>query len=119
VADNFAKSWDMLRLLRHGGPALCNIAVTNSCNAKCGFCNFATGKVHKRDLRWIDPERFADALEILHRRKVRYVSFFGGEPLVHPHLADLIQMAPRAWDPPSSPTVGCCRQNWMNSPQRV
>jgi MoaA/NifB/PqqE/SkfB family radical SAM enzyme len=93
VADNFAKSWDMLRLLRHGGPALCNIAVTNSCNAKCNFCNFAVGKVHKRDLRWIDPKRFADALEILHQRNVRYVSFFGGEPLVHPHLADLIKMA--------------------------
>jgi hypothetical protein len=44
VADNFAKSWDMLRL------------------------------------------------EILHQRNVRYVSFFGGEPLVHPHLADMIKM---------------------------
>jgi MoaA/NifB/PqqE/SkfB family radical SAM enzyme len=93
VVNVLAKSWDMLRLLRHGGPALCNIAVTNSCNAKCDFCNFATGKVHKKDLRWIDPKQFDRALSILHERNVRYVSFFGGEPLVHPHLAEMIGMA--------------------------
>ena len=26
-----AKTWDMLRLVGRGGPAVCNIAVTNSC----------------------------------------------------------------------------------------
>jgi hypothetical protein len=53
-----SKTWDMLRLIRHGGPALCNIAVTNSCNAACDFCNFARGKVASRDLRWIDADQF-------------------------------------------------------------
>jgi hypothetical protein len=24
-----------------GGPALCNVGVTHSCNATCDFCNFA------------------------------------------------------------------------------
>jgi hypothetical protein len=48
-----SKFWDMLRLVRHGGPALCNIAVTNSCNATCDFCNFANGKVGRKDLRWM------------------------------------------------------------------
>ena len=33
---NFAsKTWDMLRLITRGGPALCNVAVTNACNAAC------------------------------------------------------------------------------------
>jgi MoaA/NifB/PqqE/SkfB family radical SAM enzyme len=80
----------MLRLIRRGGPALCNIAVTNSCNATCDFCNFARGKVPARDLRWIDAGQFASALDILHARGIRYVSFFGGEPLLHPRLADMI-----------------------------
>jgi MoaA/NifB/PqqE/SkfB family radical SAM enzyme len=88
-----AKTWDMLRLLRRGGPALCNIAVTNSCNAACDFCNFARGKVHFRDQRWTDAGQFERALDILHQRDVRYVSFFGGEPLLHPRIADLIAMA--------------------------
>jgi MoaA/NifB/PqqE/SkfB family radical SAM enzyme len=83
----------MLRLLRHGGPALCNIAVTNSCNATCDFCNFANGKVGRKDLRWIDVEQFGAALHILHGRGVRYVSFFGGEPLLHRHLPEMIAMS--------------------------
>src|SRR2546421_6105278 len=88
-----SKVWDMLHLIRHGGPALCNIAVTNSCNATCDFCNFATGKVARKDLRWIDASRLSAALEILYRRDIRYVSFFGGEPLLHAALPEMVRMA--------------------------
>jgi MoaA/NifB/PqqE/SkfB family radical SAM enzyme len=85
-----SKTWDMLKLITHGGPALCNVAVTNACNAACDFCNFARGKVGAANLRWIDAERFETALNILHQRGIRYVSFFGGEPLLHKHLAEMI-----------------------------
>lgn len=88
-----SEAWDMLRLVRHGGPALCNVAVTNSCNATCDFCNFANGKVERKDLRWINADRFDAALQILYDRGVRYVSFFGGEPLLHPRLSDMIAMS--------------------------
>jgi MoaA/NifB/PqqE/SkfB family radical SAM enzyme len=88
-----SRVWDMLHLIRHGGPALCNIAVTNSCNATCDFCNFANGKVGRTDLRWIDADQFEGALEILHSRGIRYVSFFGGEPLLYPRLPDMIAMS--------------------------
>jgi MoaA/NifB/PqqE/SkfB family radical SAM enzyme len=67
--------------------------VTNSCNATCDFCNFARGKVPASNLRWIDSGKFAAALDILYARNIRYVSFFGGEPLLHPQLADMIAMA--------------------------
>jgi len=83
----------MLHLMRHGGPALCNVAVTNSCNATCDFCNFAHGKVQRKDLRWINAGQFDAALQILHDRGVRYISFFGGEPLLHPRLTDMIAMS--------------------------
>ena len=88
-----SEAWDMLRLIRRGGPALCNVAVTNSCNATCDFCNFANGKVGRKDLRWINADQFDAALQILHTRGIRYVSFFGGEPLLHPRLSDMIAMA--------------------------
>jgi MoaA/NifB/PqqE/SkfB family radical SAM enzyme len=93
VTSTASKAWDMLRLVRRGGPALCNIAVTNSCNAACDFCNFARGKVASHDLRWIDADQFGRALDILHKRGVRYISFFGGETLLHPRLADMIEMS--------------------------
>ena len=92
MSSGSAKLWDTVRLLRHGGPGLCNVAVTNSCNAACDFCNFARGKVPASNLRWIDTAKFAEALDILHGRNIRYVSFFGGEPLLHPRLAEMISM---------------------------
>lgn len=93
LTNKISEAWDMLRLIRHGGPALCNVAVTNSCNAACDFCNFANGRVQRKDLRWINAEQFNAALQILYDKGIRYVSFFGGEPLLHPHLIDLIAMS--------------------------
>lgn len=87
----WSNTWDMLQLVRRGGPALCNIAVTNACNATCDFCNFAYDKGKIGERRWIDVERFESALEILHARDIRYISFFGGEPLLHPQLAAMIR----------------------------
>jgi MoaA/NifB/PqqE/SkfB family radical SAM enzyme len=93
MATTLSKTWDMLQLVSRGGPALCNIAVTNACNAACDFCNFARGKVRRGNLRWLDADQFAQALTILYKRGIRYVSFFGGEPLLHRRLADLVRMA--------------------------
>ncbi|HET7206149.1 MAG TPA: radical SAM protein [Terriglobales bacterium] len=87
------KTWDMLRLIGRGGPAICNIAITNSCNATCDFCNFANGKVARSDLRWIDADLFESALDILYRRDIRYLNIFGGEPLLHPRLPEMIALA--------------------------
>jgi MoaA/NifB/PqqE/SkfB family radical SAM enzyme len=83
----------MMKLLRHGGPALCNVAVTNSCNATCDFCNFAYNKGRVGKLRWIDADQFGRALDILYQRQIRYVSFFGGETLLHPRLPEMIARA--------------------------
>jgi molybdenum cofactor biosynthesis enzyme MoaA len=63
----------------------------DACNAACDFCNFARGRV--ADLRWMDAERFGAALDILRQRGIRYVSLFGGEPLLHPRLEEMIAAA--------------------------
>jgi MoaA/NifB/PqqE/SkfB family radical SAM enzyme len=93
MASTAEKTWDMLKLVRHGGPGICNVAITNSCNAGCDFCNFANGKVARKDLRWIDAAPFSAALDILHKRGIRYLNIFGGEPLLHRELTAMLSTA--------------------------
>ncbi len=68
-------------------PALCDVSVTNVCNVACDSCGPA---------RYLEPRRFAQALPILRQRRVRYMTFQGGEPLVHPHIDFLVSEATRA-----------------------
>jgi MoaA/NifB/PqqE/SkfB family radical SAM enzyme len=70
-------------------PANCDFSVTNVCNAACDFCGFARGKLPASASAYADADRFAEALPILHRRGVRYVTLQGGEPLVHPDILRL------------------------------
>jgi len=71
-------------------PAVCEVSVTNVCNATCDFCSYAYDKQIIKDKRWIDRADFARALPILYRRGIRYVSFQGGEPLLHPDIFGLV-----------------------------
>jgi MoaA/NifB/PqqE/SkfB family radical SAM enzyme len=71
-------------------PAVCDVSVTNACNAKCDFCSYAYHKQIVKEKRWIDPAEFARALPVLHRSGIRYVNFQGGEPLLHPKIEDLV-----------------------------
>jgi MoaA/NifB/PqqE/SkfB family radical SAM enzyme len=71
-------------------PAVCDVSVTNVCNATCDFCSYAYDKQIIKDKRWIDHADFARALPILYRRGVRYISFQGGEPLLHPKIEGLV-----------------------------
>src|SRR5512136_2718787 len=71
-------------------PAVCDVSVTNACNANCSFCSFARSKGHSQPKAWINAERFIDALPIMHRRGIRHLTFQGGEPLLHPDIALLV-----------------------------
>jgi MoaA/NifB/PqqE/SkfB family radical SAM enzyme len=85
---------DLLRLVPRGGPAICNVSVTNACNATCGFCNFAHDKGFVTNRKWLDADRFAAALSLLRERAgVRFVTFMGGEPLLHPRIVEMAQAA--------------------------
>ncbi|GGC48730.1 radical SAM protein [Chelatococcus reniformis] len=88
---------DLLRLIPSGGPAVCNISVTNVCNATCDFCSFAHDKGLVTHRRWLDAARFGAALDLLHTRaNVRFLTFMGGEPLLHPKIIDMARMASSA-----------------------
>jgi MoaA/NifB/PqqE/SkfB family radical SAM enzyme len=77
-------------------PAICDVSVTNVCNAACDFCGFARDKGLAGPRRYIDLSEFRRALPILRRRRIRYMTFQGGEPLVHPEIAALVSSATRA-----------------------
>jgi MoaA/NifB/PqqE/SkfB family radical SAM enzyme len=67
--------------------------VTNVCNAACDFCGFARDKTLRGCAKYLDADQFALALPILHRRGIRYITFQGGEPLVHPDIVRLTSLA--------------------------
>ncbi len=95
--------WDMLRLVPRGGPAILNVSVTSQCNAACGFCGFARGLDVPGGRRSLDASRWAEALGVMKERaQVRFVTFMGGEPLMH---RQLLAMARTACDMGVQPTV--------------
>src|SRR5215469_12035004 len=71
-------------------PAVCDVSVTNVCNATCDFCGYARDKGLVHDRRWIDRRRLGEAVPILRRRGVCYLNFQGGEPLLHPEIDGLV-----------------------------
>jgi MoaA/NifB/PqqE/SkfB family radical SAM enzyme len=74
-------------------PAVCDVSVTNVCNAACDFCGFSRDKKLVGPRRYLDPEAFARALPILRRHRIHYMTFQGGEPLVHPKIESLVAQA--------------------------
>jgi MoaA/NifB/PqqE/SkfB family radical SAM enzyme len=74
-------------------PAVCDVSVTNVCNAACDFCGFSRDKQMAGPRRYLNAEAFARALPIMRRRHIRYLTFQGGEPLVHPEVATLVRAA--------------------------
>ncbi|MCC8403554.1 radical SAM protein [Paraburkholderia sp. MMS20-SJTN17] len=77
-------------------PAVCDVSITNVCNAACDFCGFSREKKLAGPRRYLDPDEFARALPILRRRRIRYMTLQGGEPLVHPEIASLVASATKA-----------------------
>ena len=71
-------------------PAVCDVSVTNVCNAACDFCGFARDKTLAGPARYVDTDEFSRALPILYRRGIRYITLQGGEPLVHPDIVRLV-----------------------------
>ncbi len=77
-------------------PAVCDVSVTNVCNAACDFCGFSREKKLAGPRRYIDPDAFARAMPMLRKRKIRYMTLQGGEPLVHPQIESLVASATQA-----------------------
>lgn len=87
-------------------PAVLDVSVTDYCNANCDFCGFARSKMRGKPRRFMDHEGFTRALPILARRGIRYVSFQGGEPLLHPKMVEMVAAVRGARMKPSLITNG-------------
>ena len=97
---------DTIKLLPMGGPGVCNIAITNVCNAKCDFCNYARDKTFVQERVWVDYDKFCQALDILYDRGIRYITLVGGEPTLHPKLKEMVAYAVKLGIRPSIVTNG-------------
>ena len=87
---------DTLKLvMSSGGPGFCQFALSNACNANCGFCNFARDRLRKEDWQFVDREGALEGLYVLFREGIRYLVLTGGEPTLHPYLTDIVAHAAR------------------------
>jgi MoaA/NifB/PqqE/SkfB family radical SAM enzyme len=97
---------EILKMVASGGPAVCNIAVTNLCNATCDFCNYARNKKLAGRGVMVDVNDLQNAIDILYHKGVRYLTFSGGEPFLHPHLYDMVAYSVQKGIRPSICTNG-------------
>ncbi len=96
VSPPRSSRWALLReVLDHGGPCYLQFAITNLCNADCGFCGFARSRLDPRQRRSVTLGEALDAIDIARRNQVGYLLFVGGEPLVHRDLRWMVRHAAR------------------------
>jgi len=66
-------------------PLLCNYYITTKCNARCSFCD-----IYKQKGVHANFENIKTNLEDLKKIGVRFIDFTGGEPLMHPHIRNIL-----------------------------
>ena len=92
VGTPHKSGWQLFReVLDHGGPGYLQFAITNICNAKCDFCNFAMDRFDPRQRRSVTLEQARDVVTIARRNHIGYLLFVGGEPLVHKDLRAMVR----------------------------
>jgi MoaA/NifB/PqqE/SkfB family radical SAM enzyme len=89
-------------------PGICDLSVTNLCNATCDFCAFAHNKGLVKDRRFVNLAALARALPILRRRRIDYFNLQGGEPLLHPRIEQIVADATDA-----NLTVALITNGWL------
>ncbi|MGN6553869.1 MAG: radical SAM protein [Verrucomicrobiota bacterium] len=80
-------------VLEHGGPGYLQFAITNICNADCGFCGFARSKFDPKARRSVTLQEARDFIDIAVRNHIGYLLFVGGEPMVHRDLRAMTRYA--------------------------
>ena len=64
-------------------------AITNACIAKCSFC-----EIWKQQPKvFVDREKALEVIDRLADHGTVHVTITGGEPLLHPHVVDLVRRA--------------------------
>ncbi len=80
-------------VLDHGGPGYLQFAITNICNADCGFCGFARSKFDPKARHSVTLKEATDVIDIALKNHIGYLLFVGGEPMVHRDLRAMVRYA--------------------------
>jgi MoaA/NifB/PqqE/SkfB family radical SAM enzyme len=78
-------------VLQHGGPGYLQFAITNLCNADCGFCGFARSQFDPKKRRSVTLQEALDVVDIAVKNHIGYLLFVGGEPMVHRDLRAMVR----------------------------
>ena len=78
----------LVRIVLLKAPIEAQLVVTRRCNLSCGYC---TEYDHVSEL--IPLEILECRIDALHRLKFANITLLGGEPLLHPQIADLVAHA--------------------------
>src|SRR6185503_14901195 len=57
-------------VLEHGGPGYLQFAITNICNADCGFCGFARSKFDPKARRSVTLQEAKDVIDIAKKNHI-------------------------------------------------
>lgn len=77
-------------LVWHRAPIEAQLIVTRRCNLSCGYCTEYDD--HSPEVPF---ETLRERIDALHRLRVINIAMLGGEPLLHPRIADVIAYADR------------------------
>ncbi len=80
-------------VLQHGGPGYLQFAITNICNADCGFCGFARSQFDPKARRSVTLAEAREVIDIAVKNHIGYLLFVGGEPMVHRDLRAMTRYA--------------------------
>src|SRR5579859_5681560 len=80
-------------VLDHGGPGYLEFAITNICNADCGFCGFARSQFDPKARKSVALDEAKRVVDIAVKNHVGYLLFVGGEPMVHRDLRAMTRYA--------------------------
>ena len=94
VVRHKTSAWQLFKeVLDHGGPGYLQFAITNICNADCGFCGFARSKFDPKARRSVTLKEAQDVVDIAVKNHIGYLLFVGGEPMVHRDLRAMTRYA--------------------------
>ena len=84
LIDQFGRTFNYLR-----------IAINENCNLRCIYCMPEKGIASDKLKNTMNPNEISRILKVSSELGVNKVRFTGGEPLMHPHIISLIEMASR------------------------
>jgi cyclic pyranopterin phosphate synthase len=82
LIDQFDRSFNYLR-----------IAINENCNLRCIYCMPEKGIASDKLKNTMNPNEISRILKVSSDLGVNKVRFTGGEPLMHPHIISLVEMA--------------------------